>query len=348
LTTIKSSERVCPIVGGMASPAWRVTTHRIFGVDVLSCDRDRACDMIEARLADQLPTRVAFLNANLSLLSLERPDLERALHDFVVFNDGIGIEIANRILNHSPFQANLNGTDFIPYLLGRFHKPLRVFLLGSKPETVRKAAQTIRLRWPQHTIVGYADGYFSSDQEPSILRSIRNLRPDILLVAMGNPRQELWIARNIPQCAPCALGVGALFDFIAGEVRRAPRWVRAVRLEWLFRLALEPGRLWQRYMIGGAKFLGRVIAFRLAGLRARPIDVLVSAAGRPPVDDRSGWDWDLPEVDPTDVQPPLETISCSNGEPSASPDPVEPCHAALAGRSSSQSSIPERAAAGLK
>jgi alpha-1,3-mannosyltransferase len=77
---------------------------------------------------------------------------------------------------------------------------------------------------------------------------------------MGNPKQELWIARNVPYCAPCALGIGALFDFMTGEMRRAPHWVRAIRFEWVFRLILEPRRLWRRYLVGNTRFLSHVIA----------------------------------------------------------------------------------------
>jgi exopolysaccharide biosynthesis WecB/TagA/CpsF family protein len=215
-----------------------------------------------------MPTRVAFLNANLSLLSIERPDIKQALTEFIVLNDGVGIEIANRLLNGSAFPENLNGTDFVPYLLSRARKPIRMFLLGARQETLRKAVQTIRQRWPRHTVVGHADGYFSAEQETSILKSIADAAPDIVLVAMGNPRQELWIAQNIPHCAPCALGVGALFDLIAGDARRAPRWVRGLRFEWLFRLTLEPCRLWRRYLIGGARFLAYVIAVWAAPIAA--------------------------------------------------------------------------------
>jgi alpha-1,3-mannosyltransferase len=148
-----------------------------------------------------------------------------------------------------------NGTDLVPFFLGRIRYSLRIFLFGAKPETLQKAARAIRDRWPHHIVVGQAHGYHDGGQEALIPEMILKARPDVVLVAMGNPKQELWIAQHVPRCAPCCLGVGALFDFLAGNVRRAPRWIRAVRCEWMFRLALEPRRLWRRYLVGNAKFI---------------------------------------------------------------------------------------------
>jgi alpha-1,3-mannosyltransferase len=248
----------------MSSQSVRVRTQDIFGVEVLSCRLDLACDLIEVRIADRTPTRVAFLNANLSLLAVQRPDLRDALKAFMVFNDGLGVDIANRVLNRSGFPANLNGTDLVPYFLGRIRYSLRIFLLGARPETLQKAARTIRHRWPHHVVVGHAHGYLDAGQEALLPEMILKARPDIVLVAMGNPKQELWIAQHVPRCAPCCLGVGALFDFLAGDVRRAPRWIRAVRCEWMFRLALEPRRLWRRYLVGNAKFIAYLAALWVA------------------------------------------------------------------------------------
>lgn len=209
-----------------------------------------------------MPTRVAFVNANLALFAIERVDLRKTLGRFLLLNDGVGIEIANRILNGSGFPANLNGTDFIPHLLSRVRTPLRIFLLGATQTTVATAACVMASRWPRHTIAGQASGYFRADQEDAIAKTIAQSRAHLVLVAMGNPRQEAWIARHIPRCAPCAIGVGALFDFAAGNVTRAPRWIRTLRLEWLFRLSQEPRRLWRRYLIGNTRFLAYVFSER--------------------------------------------------------------------------------------
>ena len=182
----------------------------------------------------------------------------RALKGFV-FNDGLGVDLANAS-QRSRFPANLNGTDLVPYLLGRIRTSLRIFLLGARPETLQKAARAFHRRWPHHIVVGQAHGYHDARQEAMIPETILKARPDVVLVAMGNPKQELWIAQHGPRCASCCLGVGALFDFVAGDVKRAPRWIRAARCEWMFRLALEPRRLWRRYLVGNTKFIAYLAA----------------------------------------------------------------------------------------
>ena len=249
--------------------AFYPSPHELFGVKVLSCRPDQACDLIELRILLGAPTRIAFLNANLSLFVMQRAGLREMLGEFLLFNDGVGIDIANRILNGSGFAANLNGTDFIPYFLTRVRTPLRIFLLGTTPATLAKVVRTVESRWPQHTIAGQAPGFLSPDQRDAMTKMIVESRSQLVLVAMGNPRQELWIAQHIPHCAPCAIGVGGLFDFMAGNVQRAPDWMRTLRLEWLFRLSQEPRRLWRRYLIGNAKFLRHVLTLRLARSASR-------------------------------------------------------------------------------
>jgi alpha-1,3-mannosyltransferase len=101
-----------------------------------------------------------------------------------------------------------------------------------------------------------------------VIETIRNARADVLLVAMGNLEQELWLTDHLAETG-CVLGfgVGGLFDFMAGAVPRAPQWVRAAHLEWLYRMAQEPRRLWRRYLLGMPIFLLRVVGQWLAGAR---------------------------------------------------------------------------------
>ena len=118
---------------------------------------------------------------------------------------------------------------------------------------------------PHHRFVVIHDGYFTAAEEPFILERIEALRPDILLVAMGVPRQEFWIAKNItPRHCTLPMAVGALLDFLSGTVPRAPAWMRRLRLEWVFRLIIEPGRLWRRYILGNPVFLARVMRQKLS------------------------------------------------------------------------------------
>lgn len=169
-----------------------------------------------------------------------------------VVNDGIGMDLAARLMHGQRFQENLNGTDFIPRLLGGSPLPLRVFLFGARPEVVREASRTVEHRFG-HQVVGAMAGYGVEDE--LVCERIRTAQPDVVLVALGNPLQEQWILDHAKELPPALyVGVGALFDFLAERAVRAPVWVRKLHLEWLFRLLQEPKRLWKRYTVDAVKF----------------------------------------------------------------------------------------------
>ncbi|MET0332779.1 MAG: WecB/TagA/CpsF family glycosyltransferase [Rhizobacter sp.] len=169
-----------------------------------------------------------------------------------VVNDGIGMDIAARVMHGQRFRENLNGTDFVPRLLGGSPLPLRVFLYGARPDVVREASRTVEGRFGQE-VVGAVSGYGVDDE--TVCERIRQAQPDVVLVALGNPLQERWILDHADQLPPALyIGVGALFDFLADRAVRAPVWVRKLHLEWMFRLLQEPKRLWKRYTVDAVRF----------------------------------------------------------------------------------------------
>jgi exopolysaccharide biosynthesis WecB/TagA/CpsF family protein len=128
----------------------------------------------------------------------------------------------------------------------------RIFLLGSASGAAERAAsRLIGICRGRHKIAGCQNGYSWANDNIGILAKIRASEADVLLVAMGNPAQEMWLAENL-EASGCRLGfgVGALFDFLSGQIPRAPSWVRSAWLEWCCRLRHEPGRLWRRYLPG--------------------------------------------------------------------------------------------------
>jgi exopolysaccharide biosynthesis WecB/TagA/CpsF family protein len=168
------------------------------------------------------------------------------------------------------FPANLNGTDLVPAWLTYMEEPKRIGLIGAKPEVLRAAAQMFRLHTPWHNFIEIADGYTQDTKTGEVLQSVAALNLDILIIAMGSPLQEIWIDTHVkPEHARLVLSVGALFDFMSGNVPRAPRWIRIIRQEWLFRLYLEPKRLWKRYLIGNPVFLSRVVLSLIRKLARR-------------------------------------------------------------------------------
>jgi exopolysaccharide biosynthesis WecB/TagA/CpsF family protein len=242
-------------VAPLAPPRWRLGS-----VEIAALTRQEAiARLLDAMTRDE-PLKVAFANAHLVNVAAADAAFSRVLRGFLVLPDGIGVDLGARLIAGRPFPANLNGTDLMPALLAAASRPLRVALIGGKPGVAERAAERLGALFPQHAVTALGHGFLDPAGEEAMLAMLEAQRPDLLLVAMGNPLQERWIARHVSgRHARVAVGVGALFDFLAGEVPRAPAIVRRLRLEWLFRLAIEPRRLWRRYVLGNPLFLWRVL-----------------------------------------------------------------------------------------
>lgn len=213
-----------------------------------------------ARMRIGTPSILLFANTNFVVKCHDLiPQLNAA--NVCVVNDGIGIHIAAAMISRERFPENLNGTDFTPYLLRQAHRPLRLFLLGGKPQVAQRAAEYARQQLGQE-VVGVCDGY-AGMSEMRLIERIARSKPDILLVALGNPVQEQWILQHHQDLkVPLVMGVGALFDFWAGAKPRAPRVMQSLRLEWFYRLCLEPRRLFRRYTIDILHFLLHCYRYR--------------------------------------------------------------------------------------
>lgn len=238
----------------------------ILGIPVLAATTAEAVKLIDNRRDGGARTAVAFLNAHGSNFAARDPAFAEALKGMLVLNDGIGVDVAARVLAGQRFPENLNGTDFIPAFLRQTRHTHRIFLLGGRPGVAERARKTLSAANPHHLFVGAQHGYFDESETAQIVEAIRASGATLLLVAFGNPRQELWIRDHLAQTgAGLAFGVGALFDFLAGEVSRAPAVMRRTGLEWTWRLMLEPKRLFRRYALGNPLFLLRVARTRVAG-----------------------------------------------------------------------------------
>lgn len=245
----------------------KAVTRRILGVDVSALSQSEAVDLIAARIAERRFTKVGFLNAHVANLAQGDDRFRQLLAGFLVLPDGVGVDIASKALFGQKFPANLNGTDFVPHLLRALPGKLKIGLLGAERDNVEAAADRLHRIAPQHRYQVFGDGFFTEDMEPALLARLAKDRPDILLVAMGVPRQEYWVDRLNGSHASIAMAVGALFDFLSGAIPRAPMWMRYARLEWLFRLILEPSRLWRRYIVGNPLFIFRLLRQLVLGRR---------------------------------------------------------------------------------
>lgn len=209
-------------------------------------------DLLVERVESNQKTLLFFVNTNFVVKCqhlVEKISKAPAL----LVNDGLGMDVGNKLVNGYRFQKNLNGTDFIPKLLGNT-SPHRVVLIGSRYEDLIPTANFINVAF-NHEVVGYFDGY-DDIKKPNFIEKLNALNPSLILVGMGNPLQEEWMLAHYEKInADLIMGVGALFVFLAGNKKRAPFWLRRLHLEWLHRLAQEPRRLIKRYTIDIFKFL---------------------------------------------------------------------------------------------
>lgn len=186
-------------------------------------------------------------------------ELRRAINGAdAVLADGVGVVWASKALN-KPLPERVAGYDFLLALLEKMEGT--VFLLGGRPGVAEAAAETIEKNWSRVKVVGCAHGYFSGDEE--IRERVRALKPDLLLVCLGSPKQELWMEKQAHAGLPVGLmaGLGGSLDVLAGRVKRAPeRWIRW-RLEWLYRLLREPARIKRQMCL--PRFVLAVMAQRM-------------------------------------------------------------------------------------
>jgi N-acetylglucosaminyldiphosphoundecaprenol N-acetyl-beta-D-mannosaminyltransferase len=208
--------------------------------------------------------RVMYVNAHVVNQSRVTPGLGAALRRAdLVYCDGYGVRLAARAL-HTRVPYRMTGADWIWELAALCERSSHsLYLLGSEPPIAREAAARLRRWYPGLEVSGAHHGFFASDSPHNerVLEDIRDRRPAIVLVGMGSPKQELWVDRYADELGGAVVWtVGALFDYVSGHTPRAPRWLADNGLEWIFRLAIEPRRMWRRYLIGNPVFLSRVLA----------------------------------------------------------------------------------------
>lgn len=298
----------------------------LLGLSIDEMSQLEAIETIRGIWRREAKSRVFFVNAHCVNSAFASFAYTQSLRQAeFVLPDGSEVLLASKIL-HLPIKHNLNGTDLTPLICESAAEDGRsIFLLGARPGIAEQAAKGLVERFPTLRIAGVQDGLFAIEDSAEIVARINAAQPDILLVALGVPLQELWITEHFDELrVPVCLAVGALFDFLSNNVPQAPKILRRLGLERMFRLLREPRRLWRRYLIGNITFLSRVFVARLGFHMApayRPVAVKVPDSGilaarpRPasaspapyreaPVPSRGNLRWS-PEPDrrPTQSQP---------------------------------------------
>lgn len=216
-----------------------------------------------------IPSYVVTPNAQ-HVLSLQRDADFRNIYEkaFLAVPDGVSLLWSAKFLQ-TPLNGRVNGTDLFEELSAvAERKGLKIFLLGGRPGAAEAAKRTLQARHPNLQIVGTHCPPYGFESQPEELASINSkikaAAPDILFVGLGAPKQEKWIYQNYQDLGvPVSLGIGVSFELVADMVQRAPLWMQKWGLEWLFRLIVEPKRLWKRYVMGNPQFMWLVIKQRL-------------------------------------------------------------------------------------
>lgn len=212
-----------------------------------------ALDWIGQLVERRQPTYLVTANLDFAAQASTDEHLQRILVEAeLVLCDGMPLLWASRLTKH-PLQERVAGSDLIPKLAGRAAaEGWRIFLLGAEEQSLENATKNLKKKHPDLIIAGTYSPPFAPLHEMNheeIARRIKEAAPDILLVALGCPKQEKWIYQHYRSLGvPCSIGVGATIDFLAGKVHRAPPWIAAIGLEWVFRLVQEPRRLAGRYL----------------------------------------------------------------------------------------------------
>jgi N-acetylglucosaminyldiphosphoundecaprenol N-acetyl-beta-D-mannosaminyltransferase len=255
----------------------------LFGINLHPCRMNEAIDELCRWIESPIAGRCRYVvtpNVNHAVLLQRHEQFARvyADADFVLV-DGLPIVLLARMFRRG-IPERVAGSDLVPLLFdrGRAEAPIRVYLLGARPEVNERATRAVEQGWPGIRVVGRDSpplGFEHSEAENTrILNQIAAAEPDVLVVGLGAPKQELWVHQHREQIrAKLALCVGATIDFLAGEKQRAPQWMRRSGLEWMHRVALEPKRLTGRYLRDGLALPGLVFReLRHSVIGRRPLE----------------------------------------------------------------------------
>ncbi len=249
----------CPTPDVLVTRSDKAKTTRLFGLELFDGEQKATARMLVAKAARRERASVGFINAHCVNVAARdagyRSALEQCDH---LLPDGSGVRIAAKLAGKS-YGDNLNGTDLFPLICEEAaRRGVSLFLVGGKDGVAIGAGLEMMRRYPGLQIAGAEHGYFRREDTAGLIGRINGSGAGMLLVGFGVPTQERWLADHGASIAvPVQMGVGGLFDYYSNRIPRAPQAVRDMGCEWVWRLAQEPRRLAERYLLGNAAFLVR-------------------------------------------------------------------------------------------
>lgn len=246
---------------------------KIFGVRVDLLSKAELHETLAAYVENRQHALVLNVNVHCLNLSYKQPWLRNFLNRAeIVFCDGAGVMLGGRLLGYK-IPERITYADWM-WQLAAFaeEQQYSLYFLGAKPGVAARAANNMCKKHPNLRIVGEQDGYFDKtinrDENKRVVAQINLCQPNILVLGFGMPLQEKWLMENWDQLnVNIALTGGAVFDYLAGDLQRAPKWMTDNGFEWFGRLVIEPRRLWRRYIVGNPLFLWRVLKQRFGLLK---------------------------------------------------------------------------------
>ena len=236
---------------------------RILGIDIDVLTTAETVDIVEQYIKTKTPLHLMGVNADKLNESKKDPLMKEIVNSCGIVNaDGASVILASKYLSKNDIlPERVAGIDLMMELIKRCsEKGYSIYLLGAKQTVVEKTKKEILKLFPDLKIAGIHNGYFGHEDWPTVSKELNDGRPDIVFVGITSPTKEYlieYLQNNGHD--EVFMGVGGSFDVISKEVKRAPKWMQNMNLEWLYRLKQEPKRLFKRYFVGNNVFIYRVI-----------------------------------------------------------------------------------------
>ncbi|NKI26845.1 WecB/TagA/CpsF family glycosyltransferase [Arenibacter sp. 6A1] len=234
----------------------------ILNTSIHNLTMNETLQIVDNTIAEGKQLHHVVVNAGKIVAMQKDLQLRQSVNESDLINaDGQAVVWASKVLG-KPLKERVAGIDLMVNLVQMAHdKNYKIFFFGAQEEVVRKVVDTYTDQYSPNIIAGYRNGYFKKEEEQSIAQEIAASGANILFVAISSPTKENFLYENkaLLQKVNFVMGVGGSFDVVAGKVQRAPLWMQKAGLEWFYRFAQEPKRMWKRYLVGNSKFIGLVV-----------------------------------------------------------------------------------------
>lgn len=238
------------------------TKIELFDIAIDNLSMEESIAVINTSIDTKQPILHIVVNAAKMVHMLRDEALFKSIQNADLVNvDGMAVVWASRFLG-KPLKERVSGVDLFLKLMDNAHvRGESVYLLGAQHEVVEKVASIFQEKYGTSIVAGFRDGYFSKEEEASIVEEIVTSGAQYLYVAISSPMKEIFLSRYKEELRDVGfiMGVGGSFDVVSGKVKRAPKWMQECGLEWFYRFLQEPKRMWKRSFIDNGKFVGMVI-----------------------------------------------------------------------------------------